>query len=288
MSDLGVVGRSSSLVCGLVLRVSGLSLIRHISNIARVGIGNIVVDDLGPAVRKGNAVRTMGGITVPALIRGKVGTAVVVLDSISILVDCGGIILGLLAMVGRGRGMVGGGRGMVSRGMDHWLVCRCGGMVGKDMDGGRCVVSRGMDHRGGVVHGIGGIVSGGMVSGSMDDRGVVGGGGVVCSGMDHRGAVGSRGGVVGSAMDRLVSELGDGSIVALLVLLLIVVLSNLRGLGRRLAVDRSGVGAMGLRDGGGHRWGIALLEGLVVGLVSGGKSQEGEDCDKSLKEESSG
>jgi hypothetical protein len=185
MSDLGVVGRGSSLVCGLVLRVSGLSFICHISNIARVGISNIVVDNLGPAIGKGNAVRTMGGIAVPALIRGEVGSAVVILDSISILVDSGGIILGLLAMVGGSRGMVSGGRGMVSRGMDHWLVCRGGGMVGRDMDGGS-VVSWGMDHRGGVVH-----RSGGMVSGSMDDRGVVGSRGVVSRGMDHRGAVGS-------------------------------------------------------------------------------------------------
>jgi hypothetical protein len=274
-----MVSRGSSLVRGLVLGVSSLSLVCHISNIARVGISNIVVDNLGPAVRKGNAVRTMSGIAVPALIRGKVGTTVVILDSISILVYGRGIILGLLAMVGGGRGMVSGGRGMVSRGMDHWLVCRRRGMVGGDMDRGRCVVGRGMDHRGGVVHGCGG-----MVSGSMDDRGVVRSGGAVSRGMDHRGSVGSRGGVVGSAMDGLVGVLGDGSIVALLVLLLVVVLSNLRGLGRRLAVDRGGVGAMGLRDGGGHRGGIALLEGLVVGLVSGGKGQEGEDCNKSLKE----
>jgi hypothetical protein len=279
MRDLGVVGRGSSLVRGLVLGVSGLSLVCHISNIARVGISNIVGDNLGPAVRKGNAVRTMGGIAVPALIRGKVGTAVVVLDSISILVNGGGIILGLLAMVGGGWGMVNGVRIMVSRGMDHWLVCRGEGMVGGDMDRSRCVVSRGMDHRGGMVHG-----SGGMVSGSMDDRGVVGSGAVVGRSMDHWGTVGSGGRVVGSAMDWLVGVLRDGSIVALLVLLLVVVLSNLRGLGRRLAVDRGGVGAMGLRDGGGHRGGIALLEGLVVGLVSGGKGQEGEDCNKSLKE----
>jgi hypothetical protein len=265
-----VVGRGSHLVGGLVLGVSGLSFVRHISNIARVGIGNIVVDNLGPAVGKSNAVRTSGGIPVSALIRGKAGTAVVVLDSISVLVDSGGIVLGLLAMVGGGRGMVSWGRGMVSRGMDHWLVCRCGGMVGRDMDGGRCAVSRGMDHRGSVVHG-----SGGMVSGSMDDRGVVGSGAVVGRSMDHWGTVGSGGRVVGSAMDWLVGVLRDGSIVALLVLLLVVVLSNLRGLGRRLAVDRGGVGAMGLRDGGGHRGGIALLEGLVVGLVSGGKGQEG-------------
>jgi hypothetical protein len=225
MSDLGVVGRGSSLVRGLVLGVIGLSLVGHISNIARVGIGNIVVDDLGPAVRKGNAVRTMGGITVPALIRGKVGTAVVVLDSISILVDCGGIILGLLAIVGRGRGMVGGGRGMVSRGMDHRLVCRSGGMVGGDIDGGSCVVGRGMDHRGSVVHG-----SRGVVSGSMYNMGVVG----------------SGDGMVGSAMDRPVGVMRDGSKVALLVLLLIVVLSNLRRLGRGLAVNSSDPGAMGL------------------------------------------
>jgi hypothetical protein len=280
MSDLGVVGRSSSLVRGLVLGVSGLSFVCHISNIARVGISNIVVDDLGPAVRKGNTVRTTGGIAIPALIRSKVGTAVVVLDSISILVDGGAIILGLLAMVGGGRGMVSGGRDMVSRGMDHWLVCRCGGMVGGDMDGGRCVVSRGMDHRGSVVN-----RSGGMVSGSMDDRGVVRSRGVVSGSMDYRGAVGSGCRMVGSAMDGPVGVMGDGSKVALLVLLLVVILSNLRGLGRGLAVNSSNPGAMGLRDGGGHRGRIAQLEGLLVGLVGGGQCQEGDDSNESLKVE---
>jgi hypothetical protein len=259
-----MVGRGSSLVCGLVLRVSGLSLVGHISNIARVGISNIVVDDLGPAVGKGNAVGTTGGIAVPALIRSKVGTAVVVLDSISVLVDGGAIILGLLAMVSGGRSMVRGGRGMVSRGMDHWLVCRRGGMVGRDMDGGRCVVSRGMDHRGGMVDGSSGVVS---------------------KSMDYRGAVGSGGGMVGSAMDWPVGVMGDGSKVALLVLLLVVVLFNLRGLGRGLAVNSSNPGAMGLRDGGGHRGRIAQLEGLLVGLVGGGQCQEGDDSNESLKVE---
>ena len=108
----------------------------------------------------------------------------------------------------------------------------------------------------------------GVCRGSVDHRGVV----------DYRGVVDHRG-----MVDGLVGVGRDGSDVAGLVLLLIVVLLNLAGLGRGLAVDGSSVGTVGLGDGGGHGGGIALLEGLVVHLVGGSQSQDREDSDESLK-----
>ena len=91
------------------------------------------------------------------------------------------------------------------------------------------------------------------------------------------------GGRVVVATDRLVGIGGHRGDVAGLVLLLIVVLLDLIGLGRGLAVHRSGMGTVGLSDGGGHSGGIAQLDSLVVHLVGGGQRQDGEDSDKSLK-----
>lgn len=77
----------------------------------------------------------------------------------------------------------------------------------------------------------------------------------------------------------------DGGNVAGLVLFLVVVLVDLAGLGRGLAVDGGGVGAVGLGDGGGHGGGVAKLDGLVVHLVGGGQGQHGEDSDEGLQDE---
>ena len=130
---------------------------------------------------------------------------------------------------------------------------------------------------GGVLIGIVAIAgSGGVVS---RGRGVVG------RSMMHRGVVGSRcrvvgsSGMVGGSMHRLVGRgMGRGS-----VLLLVVGLVHLVGLGRGLAHNLGVVGAMGLVHGGVDSGGIALLDGLVGGLVSGGQSQEGEDSNESLE-----
>jgi len=67
--------------------VVGLSLVSDISNIARVAISNIVVDNLGTTVREGNTVFTIGSIAIPLLIGGKVSTRVVIGNSIAILVN---------------------------------------------------------------------------------------------------------------------------------------------------------------------------------------------------------
>ena len=102
----GVVGRRMSLVGGLVLVVVGLTLVSDIGDVARVAIVDLVGDDLGPAVGKGNAVLAVGGIAIPVLILAEVGTRVAVLDTVLVVVGSGLVMSGL--MVGRGRGVVGG------------------------------------------------------------------------------------------------------------------------------------------------------------------------------------
>jgi hypothetical protein len=260
-----VVGRGSSLVGGLVLGVLGLSLVLHISDVARVGISNSVGDNLGPAVGKLNAVLSVGGVVVAVLIGSKVGARVAILDSISVVVDSRAIIR-RLSMVSWGRGMVSRGRGVVGSGSRGVVGSGSRGMVGS---GSRGMVGRG---RGMVSRGRGGMVGRGrrVVSrGSMVDWG---------RGMVSRGRMVDR----GSAMDGLVSVFGDGSVVVLRILLLVVVLSDLSGEGRGLAVNSSMLRAMRLGDGGGYGRGIALLEGLMVDLVGRGTSQEGKNCDESL------
>merc|ERR1719167_1516829 len=83
--------------------IVGNSLIGDISNITTVGISNVVVDHLGPAVRKSHSVRSTGGVTIPLLILAKLGSTVVISYS---------ILEGI-----HGRLVVGGQRG-VARG--HW------------------------------------------------------------------------------------------------------------------------------------------------------------------------
>merc|ERR1719499_2131009 len=130
--------------------------------------------------------------------------------------------------------------------MVHGLVSRGRGMVGRGMVDGGGVHDRHVDGLVGDVDG--GVVDGGMVHG-------------------------------------LVGVGGDGGNVAGLVLFLVVVLVDLAGLGRGLAVDGGGVGAVGLGDGGGHSGGVAQLDGLVVHLVGGGQGQHGEDSDEGLQDE---
>ena len=249
---------------GMVGLVVGLSLVFDISNIAGVSIGNIVGNNLGPAIGKVDTVFTMGGISVTVLVGGEVGSRVVISNGISVVVDSGSLILGLLvvrrSMVS---GLVSGSRGVVSGGMDRCLVDR--GLVGRGVVDG-CLVGGGMVHwlvSRGVVHGF-------VSRGSMVDRGrlVVSGGSMV-----------SGGGMVSRSMDGLVGRsMSSGSI-----LLLVVGLVDLRGLSRGLAHDSSVVSSMGLVHRSVDSRGIAVLDGLMAGLVSTGDSHKGGDSDKSLE-----
>ena len=111
--------------------ILGHSRVLNISNITTVGISNLVVDSLGPAVRKGNLVGSRCSITITVLPSIEVGSRVVISDSIVVGIDSGLIIGGLLVGSSMDRGMVGRGmdRSMDNRGMDHR-----GGMVDRGMD----------------------------------------------------------------------------------------------------------------------------------------------------------
>ena len=100
-------------VVGLGLGVLGDTLVADISDVSTIGIGNAVCDNLGAAVRKGNAVRSGGSVPVPLLVLGKVGTRVVVSDSVLIGIDSRGnrLLVGWCGVVGRGR-VVNRGRGV--------------------------------------------------------------------------------------------------------------------------------------------------------------------------------
>jgi hypothetical protein len=76
---------------------------------------------------------------------------------------------------------------------------------------------------------------------------------------------------------------GNGSMGSSAVLLLIVGLVDLVGLGRGLAHHTGMVGGMRAVHRGGHSRSIALLDRLVAGLVSRGKSHEGSNGKDGLK-----
>ncbi len=257
------VGDNLGGVGGNVGVVVGLTLVPHISDVARGSIGNVVGDNLGAAIRKNNTVLAVGGIVVAVLVGSEVGARVVIGNSVLEVVHRGGIIGGL--MVGRAvsGGLVGGGGGVVGRsGVGSGLVSGGRGMVGGGGVGSR-LVGRG---RGVIGRGRVGLVgrSGGMVGrGSMD-------------GVDGVDGVGST--RVGRGMD---GDVGGG-VVGSRVLLLVVVLVDLIGSGRGLAHHLGGVGAVGLVDGGVDGGGIAVLDRLVGGLVGHGHSHEGEEGKESL------
>ncbi|TRY72097.1 hypothetical protein TCAL_16190, partial [Tigriopus californicus] len=107
----------------------------------------------------------------------------------------------------------------------------------------------------------GGLVSGSRVIGSW----LVSGGCVVDRGVVSRGA------------DLVAGSVGSGG-----VLLLVVGLVDLVGLSGGLAHHMGMRATMGLVDGGVDSRSIAVLDGLMAGLVSGGQSQNREDSDESL------
>ena len=114
---------SRSGMIGLGLWVLGNTFVPHISNIARVGIGNTVGDNLGAAIRKGNTVFTSSGVSVPFLILAKAGSRVIISNSILIPIDSRDIIGWLLVamdwLVKDWGGVVDRG-GMDNRLVDHW------------------------------------------------------------------------------------------------------------------------------------------------------------------------
>jgi len=143
--------------------VSGFTLISDIGNISRVGISDRVGDNLGTTIRESYTIFTAGSITITVLILSKVGSRVVISNSITILVDSWAIISGLGVS-----GLVGGS--WVSN--DSGLVDNRGRFVGGSRSGfvsGSWVVDgSGFVSGSWVVNGSGLVVSGSwVVDGSM-------------------------------------------------------------------------------------------------------------------------
>ena len=134
------------------LMVGGLTLVLDIHHVARVGIGGVVVHNLGAAVGEEDAVVASGGVAIALLISTKLHVvAIAVLGIDTVLVGVvGGTVLVLGLMVAAS--MV-GSRGMVDRGV---------------VDGG--MVDRGMVHRGVVRHSV--VSDGHSGEGSNKDEGL--------------------------------------------------------------------------------------------------------------------
>ena len=231
-----------------------LTLILDISNIARVSIGNIVGDNLGAAVRKGNTVLAVGGVAITSLILTKVGARVLISHTVLVSVDSRAIISWLLVAMDR----------------LGWVVWSWGWLVsGSSVDNG-------------LVDDWGGVVDGSSMDHGLVDNGswVVDRGGVVRSGLvDDGGWVVDWGWVV---WGRLVDWHVGWSMHSSAVLLSSIGVVHILGSGMGLLGNDGSVGAVGLVDRVAHSGGIAVLDDLVVGLVSGSSGQEGRDSDKSL------
>merc|ERR1719411_367995 len=150
------------------------------------------------------------------------------------------------------------------------------GMISRGSVDNRGVISRGgMDYRGsmdnrGMVSGGRGMIGGGrgMIGrGSMDNWGMISGG---------RGSMVDRG--RGITLSDWESSRGDSGSRSLLITT--IAMYRLRS-SMWLAHNRGMYSSMGLVDRVAHSRGIALLDALVVSLVSGNYGQEG-GTDKSL------
>jgi hypothetical protein len=149
---------------GLISRILCFALISDIRNISRVLIPNIVGDNLGTTIGKSYAVFSRGSNAITILTLSKVGTRVVISDSITVLVESWAFISGLMVSLLRVSGLVGGSRLVDwSRFVDRGRVVNRSGLVGGSLvNNGSGVIygSRLVDwsrivHWGRVVDGIG-------------------------------------------------------------------------------------------------------------------------------------
>merc|ERR1719245_2799354 len=86
--------------------VGGLALVLHVHDVARVGVGSVVGDNLGTAIGEEDTVLAIGGVAIPGLVGAKVNLSIVgvlSVDAILVLV-VGRSVLGLFV----GGGVVGG------------------------------------------------------------------------------------------------------------------------------------------------------------------------------------
>ena len=251
--------RSISLRCRSIrlgLRVDWDTLVGNISNISVVVVSG-VLDVLGTAIRKSNSVRSRNN-TISVRGFSGIESSLGVIISNSVLISVG--LRGSLLLNIRGR-LVSWGRGMVGRGsyLDNRGSMDNGGMVGRgSMDNWGSVDNRGMISWG---------------------RGMVGRGSMDNGGMISWGSVVNRGG----SITLLNWESSWSNISSRSLLIATIAMYRLRS-SVGLAHNRSMYSSMGLVDRVAHSRGIALLDALVVGLVSG---NYGQKCgtDKSLKKE---
>ena len=265
MEGLGMVGWSwvgnldwVSWLSWVVWLVVGLTLVSHISNVARVGISNVVGDNLGATVWKSNTVFTSGGIAISVLVLGKVGTRVVISNSITILIDSWAIIFWLMVSW---LGWV-----VWSRFVDWgWVVWGWGRLV----DNWSWVVDSSWLVNNWLVDNWSWVVDWGWL---VDNWGwVVDWGWLMVSwGMDWD---------VLWGMDWDMGWSMNSSAVLLSGIWVMDVLWGSMG----LAGHNSSIRSMGLVDGVAHSWSISVLDDLVVGLVSGSNGQKSRDSNKSLK-----
>ena len=211
---------------------------------------------MGATIGKSYTIFSIGSITITGFVLSKVGTRVVISNSISISVDSWAIISRL-----RVSRLVGGSwvnnRSMVDRGMvNRDMVDR--GVVDRSSMEDRSMVNSMMNR--GMVNS---MMSRCMMN-SMVER----------CGMEDRSMV---------SMNIFVGMEGNRGMISSSILLLVVVLVDLIGGGSRLAVDSCTIATMGLVDGGSHRWGIAVFDELVAVLISSSQSQKGQDSNESLK-----
>merc|ERR1719244_1440968 len=81
--------------------VMGNAFIGDISNIATVGIGNVVVDHLGSAVRESNSVGSRSGVAISLFILAELGSAVIISNTVLISIDSR-FVISRLRSVARG------------------------------------------------------------------------------------------------------------------------------------------------------------------------------------------
>ena len=129
-----------SRLLGLIGSIVSLTFVFDIGNISRVAISNIVGNNLSTAIGKSYTIFSIGSITITGFILCKVGTRVVISNSISISVDSWAIMSRLRvsnwvnngSMVDRGRV----NRNMVDRDMVDRSSMEDGSMVDSMMNRG--------------------------------------------------------------------------------------------------------------------------------------------------------
>jgi len=240
-----------SRVPGFIRSIVGLTLISDIGNISRVLITNRVGDNLGATIRKIYTVLAIGSITITVFMLFKVGTRVVISNSIAICVVSWGIISWFMVGISMVSGLVGKSR--VRR-----LVSGCWVVNRSRLVSGCWVVNRSrLVGRSWVVDGSG-LVGRSWV---VDGRRFVGGSWVVDgSRLVGRSWVVDRSGLVGGGMGMVVT-LGTGIVVTMGTGIVVTM-----GTGIVVTMGTSMVVTMGM--------GIVVTMGTGMVSVSGGMDRD--------------